>query len=203
MINSDFKITKHFISVSLGIIILQLLLSAQLVSAEEPCDDLWYSRNFYFDQAGYCFGSKLGKDIFDNLNCKSKNITLKESVKLRISHIKKVEEWRECNIRTDKVRRLNILNLEMRKHLIDQPINHGEEAVCIGYLGKQKIPLYSAMSFNSEVIGYIKNGDDIYSAHDESTKTEWWFVTSTNKNGQKVIGWTTGVIFDKCKALAG
>ena len=37
--------------------------------ALEICDDLWLTRNLIFDRAGYCFGSVLGKSVFDNEGC--------------------------------------------------------------------------------------------------------------------------------------
>lgn len=192
-----------FISICVGIIILQITLLAPPAFAEEACDDLWYSRNFYFDKAGYCFGSALGKAVFDNANCKSKDVSFSDAIKLRISHIKQTEKMNECKVSSKKVRNLDIYNFDMRKKLADQPINHGYESSCFGYQGDAKVPLYSAMSEGSEIMGYVGTGDSVYSAHDEISKTKWWFATRTNEDGKIVIGWTNQTIFDQCKAVAG
>lgn len=181
-----------------------ILLFTQAAHADEPCDDLWYSRNFYFDQAGYCFGSNLGKAVFDNSDCKSKNVNLAKSILQRIDKIKETEAGNSCKVKTNKARRLNIKNFEMRKTLIEQPINHGFESSCFGYKGKLRVALYAARSTNSKIIGYVNLDDNVYSAFDEADSNDWWFATAThNDTNISSIGWTNQTIFNQCRAVAG
>lgn len=203
MANTKTKLPRQFVFILLGIIILQVLLLVKPVVADEACDDLWYSRNFYFDQAGYCFGSKLGNQVFDNSDCKSKNVTLTESIKQRISQMKQVEQEFSCKVDTSKVRPLDIPNFNSRKLLSEQPINHGLESGCYGYLGTNQVPLYSAKSNNSKIMGYVKTGDDICSVHDEIVTDGWWFAGTTDTNGNETAGWTKAPIFDQCETVAG
>lgn len=198
-----FKKAKKLVYVAFAMLILQMSLLAQTAYAEEPCDDLWYSRNFYFEQAGYCFGSKLGKAVFDNSNCKSKNVSLSAFIQYRISQMEKIEtEW-ECKINTGKIRALSIPNIDLRKNLLTQPISQGFESSCFGYTGSSQVPLYSAMSENSKIIGHVKLGDDVIDAHEEVDNGDWWFASVTDKDGNDRIGWTNVVIFGQCEAMAG
>ncbi|MGL1920831.1 MAG: YARHG domain-containing protein [Hyphomicrobiales bacterium] len=194
---------QKIVTVCFGIVLLQLSLLLTPAFAEDACDDLWYSRNFYFDQAGYCFGSKLGKAVFDNSNCKSKNVALTKSTKRRISQMKEIEKEFDCEINTEKARPLNIPQLKSRELLVEQPISQGLESGCYGYTGVKQIPLYSARSKNSKIIGYIENGDDIDSSHDEVDNSDWWFAGVSTKSGKSSVGWTKASVFDQCKVMAG
>lgn len=199
---SAFRKAKQLAYVCLAVVLFQTSLLAQAF-AEDACDDLWYSRNFYFDQAGYCFGSKLGKAVFDNSNCKSKNVSLTAPVKYRINQMKKIEAVWECKINTGRVRTLNIPQFDLRKNLVVQPISQGFESSCFGYLGTKQVPLYSAMSENSKIIGHAELGDDVIAAHEEVDQGDWWFASVSHKNGTDAIGWTNATIFGNCKAMAG
>ena len=203
MINSIFNKAKQITYVCFAIIMLHITLWAQSAFAEDVCDDLWYSRNFHFDQAGYCFGSKLGKSVFDNANCKSKNVNLSKMLNHRINLMKKIEtEW-ECKINTSQIRVLNIPHFNLRKNLDLQPISQGFESSCFGYTSEQQVPLYAAMSENSKILGYVRLGDDVIDAHEEVIDSTWWFATSISKAGHTIIGWTNAIIFGQCEAMAG
>lgn len=198
--NINFRIVQKFVKHS---ILTTLLFSIFTVFAEEPCDDLWYSRNFYYDKASYCFASKLGKAIFDNSNCISNKITLSKPTKHRIGQIKQVEKEFNCQVNSKKLKRLNITGYSARKNLLEQPINQGLESSCVGYLGNHKVPLYADRSSNSKVLGYITLGANVFSTHDEVDETNWWFATTISKSGKQYLGWTKAVIFDKCEVMAG
>ena len=53
-----------------GIILFLLSIAPPLAAQDAaPCDELWFARNLIFDRAGYCFGSRLGRAVFDNTDC--------------------------------------------------------------------------------------------------------------------------------------
>ena len=51
------------------------------------CKRLWVERNAIFHDAGYCFGSRLGRAVFNNHNCFTKKPRLSNSVDRRVKRI--------------------------------------------------------------------------------------------------------------------
>jgi hypothetical protein len=72
------------------------VLSGQAIAAS--CYDLWYERNEIYDQNGYCFSTKLGRDTFDNSDCWTKSPKLSRAEQRRVEQIRKEERRRKCKV---------------------------------------------------------------------------------------------------------
>lgn len=62
-----------------------------LPAVADACDEMWFIRNLHFDRAGYCFGSTLGQNIFDNAGCTGKDVQLSSEAQKSIAFIKEME----------------------------------------------------------------------------------------------------------------
>lgn len=62
------------------------------------CYDLWYERNQIFDDNGFCFQSRLGKDTFDNADCYTDNPQLSRAEVRRVAQIKAQERRKSCKV---------------------------------------------------------------------------------------------------------
>jgi hypothetical protein len=175
--------------------------------ADEACDDLWFSRNSIFDANGYCFGSTLGKAVFDNSDCTTKSPKLNSADKAMVAEAKEMEARWACNMNTNKTR-LDIHSFARRQTLVDQPLRDDTESGCGKYVGAD-FPLYASQSTNARVVGTVSYGDDFINAHISfsTTQTEnWWYVSSISKDGQYLsdIGWTNNPsAWENCTTVAG
>jgi len=88
---------KFFVILISGVLI--LLPVAQLQA--ESCYALWHKRNLIFAQKGYCFSSSLGKQVFANYSCRTKNIRLTADEKLTVKQNIATEKKLRCNIPTN------------------------------------------------------------------------------------------------------
>ncbi len=160
---------------------------ASLADAIQPCDDLWYTRNAIRHRAGYCFGSKLGRTIFDNKHCIGKQVSLDQKAKRNLDNIHELEKRLDCSVDTNKAR-LDIPDLSIRRRLIDIPIPDEFSGGCIGWTGA-KTELHVGHSPTSAVIGYIHPGDWV--SLDHLPVGQWTYVTieGPNWNGIKGGGW--------------
>ncbi|MCK5903513.1 MAG: YARHG domain-containing protein [Cocleimonas sp.] len=68
----------------------------------DECTYLWVERNYFYAQKGYCFSSKIARDIFNNgmgldpeARCPKLNFSKAE--KSVLQHIRKTEKRYECN----------------------------------------------------------------------------------------------------------
>ena len=99
-------------------------------------------------RSGYCFATPLGKAIFDNSSCTTKEPVLSRATETQIAEIIKLEQgagggfYDVCNVDTSK-KSLGLEAMDLRKQLDFQPATDGGTGICIGYLGTD-IPLYSA-----------------------------------------------------------
>lgn len=184
------------------------LLAATPVFAdiEDPCADLWFSRNAMLDQAGYCFSSPLGKAIFDNRDCTTKQPVLPPKVSRQIALIIKLEQgdpdgfYAACKIDTTK-RHLDLAAISQRKQLGFQPATDGSTGVCLDYLGAD-IPLHSAPWKTARRIGEIKAGDNVSFSHQDWNG--WSFSLIGRHQDWATAGWYKAEFHgDDCKAFAG
>ena len=172
---------------------------------ENPCADLWFSRNAMLDQAGYCFSSRLGKALFDNADCTTKQPEPSRIVRAQIAAILKLERadpdgfYEACNIDTSR-RKLELVAIPLRKQLDFQPATDGGTSMCFGYLGND-IRLYSAPWKGARAVGTIAAGDDITFGH-----LDWkgWSFSLIGQHGDwRAAGWYKARIGERCKAFAG
>ena len=130
------------------------------------CDDLWFSRNFYFDLAGNCFGSVLEEEVFDNADCRTDAPELSILDKRRVIEIQRMEQDFDCKVDQTVRRELNVENLDARRKLVHQPVRTGLEIVCVGYQGPQ-IYIYPDQTRKGERLGRLRPDDILSLSHVE------------------------------------
>lgn len=173
---------------------------------EDPCADLWFSRNAMLDRAGYCFTSPLGKAIFDNRDCTTKTPVPSPEARQQIAIIRDLERgdadgfYAACNIDTT-TDSLDLAAIPLRQQLEFQPATDGGTGICFGYLGPD-IPIYAAPWENAHRIGDIKAGDSITFNHLDWNG--WSFSLIGQQDGWRAAGWHKAALGgDSCEAFAG
>ena len=184
-----------------------LLLTPNVALSNPICDDLWFSRNFYFDRAGYCFSSVLGEEVFDNTNCTTNDPELSIFEKAIISDIQAQEHRLGCNIKIDQRRDLDLEWPKIRRQLIDQPMRVEFESACIGYR-KPNLSLFAGREDTSLEIGQIETGDTIlfYHATPKPGPKRQTFISGVIREDLSIpiIGWTNTVLREEdCEDIAG
>ena len=182
------------------IVLLLLLLTASPAFASDICNDLWFSRNAVMDRAGYCFGSPLGQAVFDNRDCTGKSVTISASNQRVVADLQRAERRLGCKVNT-KARRLQLYDLSIRRHLMDQPVRDEFESACLGWIGPV-IPLRAGTDARRPVIGAIQPGDYVSYAH--IPRQGWTYVTVTDGNRRlKSGGWLDLAVPEQCAQFAG
>lgn len=83
-----------------------LLISGILLSATTgiafagECEQLWVARNSIFNNNGYCFGTRLGKSLFNNSDCYTKRAKLSRNERNRVAQLKRRERRLGCRVNT-------------------------------------------------------------------------------------------------------
>lgn len=163
------------------------IFAATSAQSEEICNDLWFARNGMFDSAGYCFGSLLGKSLYDNKGCTTSNPILSVSDRQKLSLIEQREAELGCKVDTSKTA-FELTALHFRKLLRDQPVRSDYESSCIGWKG-QAVEVSTGPS-SGKPIGTIEAGDSVLYSHFE--EDGWFYVTVWSPPGfqrLKVAGW--------------
>lgn len=170
--------------------------------ADEPCADLWWSRNHLFDQAGYCFASPLGQSVFDNSDCTTKAPPkLSPAASKTVSAIREEEARWGCKVDT-KATTLELQQLALRRRLEDVAVNDGLESACLNYLGPE-FHVHAAARDAAPIIGTIRKGDNIGLAH-YSVFEGWLFVSyGTNLYPDSLVGWVSHDFWKQCEHVAG
>lgn len=187
------------------VLCLLMALSTPAAWAEEPCDDLWFSRNFYFDQAGYCFGSALGQSVFDNSDCRSNSASVPPTIAPLVQELKAAQDELGCRINSGRARPLDVPHLADRFLLDIQPISDGLESAC-RVETTTPVALRSAPWQGAEIIGYLQPGDEVLLAHyaPHSAGPGWGYASTVWRSGApaRLLGWyadTPGA----CRVFAG
>ncbi|MEP6021436.1 MAG: DUF4453 domain-containing protein [Paracoccaceae bacterium] len=177
-------------------------IAAMSVQAEEVCNDLWFARNSVFDAAGYCFGSPLGKSLYDNTGCTTSNPTLSAEDRQKVSIIEQREKELGCTVDTTTTT-FDLTALKFRKLLREQPIRSSYESACIGWKGP-KVEVTSGPQ-NGDAVGSIDVGDSVLYSHEE--EDGWFYVTVWSPpafGALKVAGWLPGLgDAQSCEDFAG
>ena len=79
------------------------LLSLGLVTVAAPamaasCYDLWYERNSIYNDNGFCFKTKLGKQTFDNSDCYTSYPAFSNWEQDRIDWLRRQERKKHCKV---------------------------------------------------------------------------------------------------------
>ena len=126
-------------------------------SALEYCDELWFTRNLVFHQAGHCFGSALGKAVFGNEGCNPAGASLSKEDLAFTNRVRAEEKFEGCKIDTKRTA-LPVILPEVRKSLIDIPFPSLYESGCIGWSG-DPVTLHKAKDASSDVTNIVRKGD--------------------------------------------
>ncbi|WP_339106781.1 DUF4453 domain-containing protein [Roseovarius rhodophyticola] len=185
------------------IVLLLLAFVASSASANEACEDVWFTRNLIFDRAGYCFGSTLGQAVFDNSNCIGTSVSIPPDQKRIVDEIRALEAQHGCQVDTGRTG-LRLIDAAIRRQLRDLPIRDEFESGCLGWLGPV-VPLHAGHDNSSAVIGRVEPGDYILYSH--LGRGGWSYVTTHTANwtSLKSGGWMrqTGVSDASCAQWAG
>jgi hypothetical protein len=169
--------------------------------ASTACDDLWLSRNVIYDLHGYCFGSTLGKTVFDNTDCTTVEPALPEELVLRVQNLWSKAKELECKADQGRTKIL-AYNIAVRKTIMHQPIATLDESACIGYQATS-FDLFDAPNEGATKLGTVDQGDDIGWFHED--EGDWSFLTLLKKadSSTPLSGWSRKPEVPKCDAFAG
>jgi hypothetical protein len=138
-------------------------LTPMSVTADALCDELWLTRNTVFDRAGYCFGSALGKAIFDNSDCTTSAPKLDSEGETIVAQVREIETDFACSIDTSRTV-LEVDHVDQRRALHHLPVKTGYESACLGYDGPALL-LTAGRHPDTSFFGEIFPGDDILFGH--------------------------------------
>lgn len=154
---------------------------------EAECNELWFARNLIMDRAGYCFGSALGKSLFDNGDCSGKDVRLGAEQVRQVKRIQSLEAKIGCKVNTDR-RTLDVPQMVALRRLRDMPLPDNGGSACIGWQGAP-VPLYDGHGPGARVIGQIDVGDTIDNGFIAEGE---WLVVAVAKGGNRdrvIYGW--------------
>lgn len=187
--------------------VLLSLLSSPLAAdvweyGEAECNELWFARNLIMDRAGYCFGSELGQALYDNGDCRGKEVSLSAEQSRQVQKIQNLEREIGCKVNTAS-RRLDVPNMPALRRLKDMPLPDNGGSACIGWTG-QAVPLYDGYGAGAAVIGQIRPGDTV--SYGYIGEGDWTVVavSSGGAGGPGVLGWIDlGAVRPSCAQEAG
>lgn len=170
------------------LLIVAILMPTSL-SAQGACEDLWLARNVIYDAHGYCFGSRLGRTLFNNAGCTTVDPELPADLQARVDRIWAQARSMECAVDQSQTT-IEVYNKTTRYLLQAQPVASGTNGACIGARLEEPIDLFEAPDTTAESIGAIENGDTVGWFH--QAEDGWHFATILSKASGKgtVSGWT-------------
>jgi len=168
--------------------------------ALEICDDLWFTRNLTYDRAGQCFGSSLGKAVFDNEGCTEGGVSLDAKSAKLVMRVRETEAELACDVDTSQDF-LAVPVIEQRKTLVDLPLATEFESACIGWKG-DRVPLHTARNGESDLTGAVRMGDTLLFQYED---VDGWTFVELQQNGIPAgLGWAQVEIGeDSCEMMAG
>lgn len=172
----------------LGTLALLALFTGPMAYADTACEDLWFSRNVIYDAHGYCFGSPLGKAMFDNTGCTTVDPELSPELAKRVAQNWARYNAMECNVDQSQAE-IAIYNRETRAQIMAQPIAAEFGDLCQTF-GGPETALMNAPADSAEKLGAINVGDMLGLLHEP--ENDWHFITVLNsQTGKPVSGWTS------------
>lgn len=167
--------------------------------AHASCEDAWYLRNLAVDRAGYCFGSTLGKALFDNGNCSTKSPTLSAWDQRMVAATKRYEADMGCKVDTGATRLESSL-IGKLDDVDELPTIAAFESVCLGFNGPD-LPVVGSISGglrNAYPTGDVVAGDMVFFRFESADGFE--FVTTDLSAGWIAEGAITP---SDCRDFAG
>lgn len=171
---------------------------------QDECNQLWFMRNLIMDRTGYCFGSTLGKSLFDNSDCTGKEVRLETEQSRQVQKIQALEAEIGCKVDTGQSS-LDVWGMSELRRLRDMPLPDNGATGCIGWKGPA-VPLYDGYSAGSRMIGQIEPGDNVDNGFIPEGN---WQVVIVAKGGDRdrlFYGWQNSTEIDwrtSCTSMAG
>ena len=153
----------------------------------DVCDDLWFTRNLVMDRAGYCFGSALGKAVYDNADCTGKQVTLGRADRQLVDTIREQETALGCRVDTGR-RSLGLQDIAVRRRLVDLPVAEEYESGCIGWQ-EVTTPLFAGRDASGPIVGRVEPGDSLLYSHRSHEGWDYVIVTAPDTFTYKSAGW--------------
>lgn len=154
---------------------------------EVECNQLWVMRNLIMDRAGYCFGSTLGKTLFDNGDCLGKDVTVPPADVAQVKRIQNLEKEIGCKVNTD-ARSLDLRHLDALRVLRDFPLPDNGASSCNGWLGPE-LPVYDGYRAGSEIIGRLEGGDSVGFGFISPGEIGAYYIFKHGDWNRALIGW--------------
>lgn len=175
-----------------------LALAAPIAAvADDVCEELWLTRNTVFDRAGYCFGSDLGRAVFDNSDCTATAPKLSSEGEAIVALVREVEVGLNCQVNTNR-KTLKLDYVIERRALYDLAVNSRFESSCLGYKGPPLL-LTAGRHPDTAISGEIIKGMDFNFGHIPVDSMDFIDL------GDGQMGWINSRLIspDTCTAMAG
>ncbi|NND17459.1 MAG: DUF4453 domain-containing protein [Silicimonas sp.] len=178
-----------------------LLILATPALADDACHDLWFARNATFDRAGFCFGTALGKAVFDNTGCIGNSVALSTDAAALVVRIREREAEHGCRVDASRTV-LELRDLPIRRLLVRQPVRDVFESACLGWLSTPT-PLFAGPDAATGAIGEITAGAYVSYAHE--AEGGWTYVTTSTPDWTVTSGGWLEVasVEERCTDFAG
>ncbi|WP_116131741.1 DUF4453 domain-containing protein [Tropicimonas sp. IMCC34043] len=168
---------------------------------EAECNELWFTRNLIMDRAGYCFGSALGQALFDNRDCRGKDVQLSAAQSAQVRKIQALETQIGCKVNTSR-RSLDLPFMAELRRLRDMPLPADGGWACIGWQGAA-VPLYDGYSAGAQVVGQIRPGDWVGYGYIGDGGRTVVMVRRGGERGNGMLGWMDDSVRASCAEEAG
>jgi len=167
-------------------------------AADDACHDFWFTKNLVLDRAGMCFGTNLGRAIFNNDNCRTSAPDLSPADQALVDMIETKETALDCKI-DNFATQLPVKMVWLRSELDTLPIASLTPYTCEDWKGPFT-KLYAGVDGKKpRVTGEIEDGDDVYFEHEPNG--EWQYVTVRRSLEFLGAGWFSGgVTRDRLRA---
>ena len=184
---------------ALPVLALPLAALAAPAAADDFCGDFWFTRNLLMDRAGHCFGSPLGRALFDNEGCTEGAAPGPEAA-ARIARIQAAEKRNACKVDVS-AETLGLDDADIRRRLTDLPLRDEIESSCIGWEGAVT-PLLAGRRPQEAAVGRISPGDHVLYQH--VPEEGWVYVTARDRKGALISGgWMKETLPAPCRDFAG
>ncbi|PRY26499.1 YARHG domain-containing protein [Aliiruegeria haliotis] len=168
---------------------------------QSDCNQLWFMRNLIMDRAGYCFGTNLGKSLYDNGDCTGKQVHLSGDESRQVKKIKALETRIGCKVNTGGTS----LDVPMKSNLLrlrDMPLPADGGWGCLGWAGRAA-PIHDGYSSGRRVIGSIDPGDNVFFGFLGEGGWSPVIVAKGGNGGKEILGWIDASLDPVCTSEAG
>ncbi len=197
------------------LVLVGLLPTTAAADIEERCEELWFARNAMLNDAGYCFSTTLGRSLFNNADCTTRQPIVDRQVSEQISIIQRLErdppfasitqsgQRKSCQIDTSQSSLSDVRYIELRKRVTFQPATDGASAGCLGYNGEPFL-IHAAPDPQSRVLGRVEPGFSFSLSHLPWRDWNFALVWRDPSEGDPItIGWYRHDTGQNCSIIAG